>query len=261
MSKILIKIGSNVLTREDYSLNTPLLQNICEQVSKLVKAGNQVGIVSSGAVAAGRHNYISQPDDEDLTIKRMLASIGQCRLLNKYHKYFSKHGLVIAQALLTNRDFKYKENQKNTADVLKQLFTKGYIPIINENDVVSTAELEIKDYHFGDNDMLASKTASLIKADQLVILSDVDGLYNCNPKTNKAAKIIHEVSDINQSIFCFVEESHSMKSRGGMQSKLESARLATSNGIETFIGNGNAKNILVDLLINKKENVGTKFTV
>lgn len=109
--------------------------------------------------------------------------------------------------------------------------------------------------------MLASKTASLIKADQLVILSDVDGLYNCNPKTNKAAKIIHEVSDINQSIFCFVEESHSMKSRGGMQSKLESARLATSNGIETFIGNGNAKNILVDLLINKKENVGTKFTV
>ncbi len=261
MSKVLIKIGSNVLTRKDYSLNTDLLESICTQVAELIKNNYQVGIVSSGAVASGRHDYVSQPDDEDLTTRRMLASIGQCRLLDKYHKYLSKFDLIIAQALLTNRDFESKENKKNTKAVLSQLFKKGYITIINENDVISTAELEVKDHHFGDNDMLSAKTAVLIKADKLVILSDVDGLHNCNPKTNKAAEIIHQVSDINKSVFCFVEENHSMKSRGGMQSKLEAARMATKNGIETFIANGSQKNILVDLLIHKKENIGTKFIV
>lgn len=262
LSRILIKIGSNVLTQENYALNTDLLENICNQVAELIKAGNQVGIVSSGAVASGRHDYVSQPDDEDLTTKRVLASIGQCRLLNKYHKYFSVHNLTIAQALLTNNDFKSAENKKNIAEVLKKLFQKGYIPIINENDVVSTKELEIKDQHFGDNDMLSAQTAILIGADQLVILTDVDGLYNCNPKNNQAAEIIPEVTDLNRAIFCFVdEEKNSTKSRGGMESKLKAVRLAVNSGIEAFIVNGNRKNILIDLLIEKKENIGTRFKV
>jgi len=261
MSKILIKIGSNVLTRDDFSLNITLLQNICDQVAELVKTGHQIGIVSSGAVAAGRHDYVSQPEDENLTTKRMLASIGQCRLLNKYHKYLSKHGLVIAQALLSNRDFEFQENQENIAKVLKRLFNKGYISIINENDVVSTTELKIKDRHFGDNDMLSAKTSNLIEADKLVILTDVDGLYDCNPKTNETAEIIHEVKDLNHTVFCFAEAHESNISRGGMQSKLEAAKFATQNSIETFIANGNQKNILVDLLINKKENIGTRFKI
>ena len=261
MSKILVKIGSNVLTREDYSLNTSLLRNICEQVAELVEAGHQVGIVSSGAVASGRHDYVSDPNDEDLTTRRLLASIGQCRLLDKYHKYLSKHNLIIAQALLTNRDFEYEKNKQNITEVLKGLFSKGYIAIINENDVVSTTELEVEDHHFGDNDMLSAKTAKVIEADKLIILTDVDGLYDCNPKTNKTAEIIHKIKDLDHTVFCFAEEHSSLVSRGGMQSKLEAAKLATQNGIETFIANGNQKNILVDLLINKKENIGTRFMI
>lgn len=261
MSKILVKIGSNVLTRDDYSLNTQLIQSISNQVAELVKAGHKVGIVSSGAVASGRHDYVSDPDEEDLTTTRVLASIGQCRMLDKYHKYLSKHGLIIAQALLTNRDFEFEENKINMTNVLNRLFCKGYITIINENDVVSTTELKVRDHHFGDNDMLSAKTAALIQADKLIMLTDVDGLYDCDPKTNHAAEIIHEVNDLDHTVFCFAEEHSSLKSRGGMPSKLKAAKFAIENGIETFIGNGNRKNILVDLLIKEEENIGTRFIV
>lgn len=261
MSKILIKIGSNLLTREDYSLNTELLQKVCNQIAEIKKQGHQIGIVTSGAVAAGRHDYISHPEDEDLITKQLLAAIGQCRLLDKYHDFLSKHQLTIAQTLLTNRDFDKEEHKVKIANVINQLLEKGYIPIINENDVTSTAELKSENDHFGDNDMLSAKTAVLIEADQLVILTDVDGVYNCNPKTNSDAKILHTIQKIDNQILCFAEKHTSTKSRGGMATKLTAAELATQHKIETFIANGEKENILVDLLIHKKENIGTKFLI
>lgn len=261
MSKILIKIGSNLLTRDDYSLNTPLLKNICNQIAEIKKQGHQVGIVTSGAVAAGRHDYVSHPDDEDLITQQILAAIGQCRLLDKYHDYLSKHSLTIAQTLLTNRDFDTNEHKDKIANVINQLLEKGYIPIINENDVTSTAELKSANDHFGDNDMLSAKTAVLIQADQLVILTDVDGVYNCNPKTNDSAEILHTIEKIDDQVLCFAETHTSQKSRGGMATKLTAADLTTKHKIETFIANGKKDNVLVDLLIHKKENIGTRFII
>lgn len=261
MAKILIKIGSNLLTREDNSLKTELLESICKQIAELHQHNHQIGIVTSGAVAAGRHDYKNETDDEDLITKQLLAAIGQCRLLDKYHDYLSKYKLTIAQALLTNRDFDNIEHKQKIGTVLTNLLKKGYIPIINENDVTSTAELKIENDHFGDNDMLSAKTAVLIQADQLIILTDVEGLYNCNPKTNQTASILHQVENLDQNIFCLAEEHQSQKSRGGMQTKLKAAKLTTENGIETFIANGARANILIDLLIYKKENIGTKFLI
>lgn len=261
MSKIIVKIGSNLLTRDDFSLNTSLLQKICNQIALIQKQGNQVAIVTSGAVAAGRHDYVAQPKDENLTTQQLLASIGQCRLLDKYHNNFKKHNLVIAQALLTNRNFNQTTELEQIAKVINTLLAKGYIPIINENDVTSTAELKQENNHFGDNDMLSAKTAVLIQANQLVLLTDVDGVYNCNPKTNQAAKLLHLIKKNDENIFCFAEEHKSNISRGGMETKLQAAKLASQHQIETFIANGIKKNVLVDLLIKKKENIGTKFIV
>ena len=204
---------------------------------------------------------MSHPDDEDLITKQLLASIGQCRLLDKYHDYLSKHNLTIAQTLLTNRDFDQTEHKEKIFEVLIKLLNKGYVPIINENDVTSTVELKSENNHFGDNDMLSVKTAILVKADKLVLLTDVDGVYNCNPKNNKSAEIIHTISNIDEEILCLADRHNSKKSRGGMKTKLQAAQTAIKHNIETYIANGSQKNILVDLLINKKENIGTKFVI
>jgi len=247
---ILIKVGTNVLTKEDKTLDLDQIQSLVKQISALKEQGHRVILVSSGAVGAGLGINKFENIADQVVRKQILASIGQNKLIGIYTNFFKEHGITVAQALFTRSDFSNREKYLNMKQVLTALLDEGIVPIINENDVVSTEELG-----FGDNDILAAYTAAIIRADRLIIMTIVDGFYDKDP-SNKDATLVCQVHKVDGKLIYACGDSKSTLGTGGMKSKIKAAYIATELGIEFIVMNGK-KEKLENVM--KKEFIGTTF--
>lgn len=250
---IVIKIGSAVLANKNKSLNEKVLKHLAEQISKLYEEGHQILLVSSGAVAAGRGVKDFRDEKRRQVRKQMYAGLGQAKLMWKYHSVFSKHKIPISQCLITRDNFSDRVEFNKLIKTLESYLRFRVIPILNENDLVANNEV-----NFGGNDLLAALTAAAIRADKLIILSDIDALYDKDPHKNKDAKAIHIVEEIDRKIERMCGGSSSSIGIGGMILKIRAIKIATEAGVKTFMGKGTAKNILHDVVDTKKP-VGTYF--
>ena len=247
---ILVKIGTNLLTKTNQKLDYKTIAKIVGQIAKLKKEFS-ILIVSSGAVGAGREIVLPEIKDP-ITQKQVLASVGQVRLLQIYFELFSKKNISIAQALITKSDFQHRESYYSTKEILSHLIKQGIIPIINENDVTSSFGNT-----FGDNDQLAALTASLIQAEKMILLTDTTGLFTDDPKKNTSAQLITKIDKITDKTFQYAKKTMSKGGSGGMYSKIQAAKITTEHGIETVLCDGKQKNALINAI--KSENYGTLF--
>ncbi|HEY0054384.1 MAG TPA: glutamate 5-kinase [Pedobacter sp.] len=249
--RIIIKIGSNVLTKDDGLPDFKRMAQLVEQISAIKKTAKEVILVSSGAVASGR-SLLNVSDKFDAVATRQLfASIGQVKLINKYSELFEKHELLCAQVLVTKEDFRDRLHYLNMKNCFSILLQHNVIPIINENDVISVTELM-----FTDNDELAGLIASMLDADALIILSNVDGIYNGDPKDSKS-EVIQEVSASMTGFSSFITTQKSQFGRGGMITKSTMAHKVAQLGIAVHIANGKKDNILLDVL--NEQTINTRF--
>lgn len=240
--RIVIKIGTSLLTTPDHTLNRQFLRGVIAQIVDLHTRGYEIVIVSSGAVAAGRTQLQFDQEKTKIPYRQALAAVGQPILMNSYRELLALHRIVSAQALLTNYDFVNRENFLNTKNVFETLFEKKVIPIVNENDVTTIAELK-----FGDNDMLSAKTAAMLSADFLCILTDVEGLYDAHPKKNPDAKLIPVVKKVTEEIHGLAGGTGSGASTGGMITKIAAAEYCTTSGTAVFMVGGNKANVITDV--------------
>ncbi len=256
---VIVKIGTSSLTKSDGSLDEGEMQRLVDQVAETVKKGNRIILVTSGAIAAGIAELGVPPKPNDIVFQQVSAATGQSILMSKYRELFKKHKLKVAQILLTAEDLSNRVSYLHICDVLDMLLQLGVVPIINENDVTSIDELipVTKGYrvNFSDNDILSVLIANAVEADLVIILSDVEGLYTMNPK-KPGATIIKTVEEITPELKSVVE-GKSRLGRGGMQTKLKAAEIATKSGIPVVIANSRRENVLLDILAGKK--VGTYF--
>ena len=258
--RIVIKIGSNLITENENILNYEVIKNLCNQIAAIQKDHNQVIIVSSGAVAAGSQ-YLSKFEKEininnnSIVQKQLLASIGQPILMNAYEKYFSQSSIMISQALLSREDFENRLGYLNIRNTLSELLTLNVVPIINENDVVSTEELI--DRAYGDNDRLSAMVSNAIDADLLILLGTIDGLYTSDPNIDKKAKKIGIVENITDEIINYAQGSIDGIGSGGMASKIQAANISINSGTEMYIASGLENDVIKRII--SGEIVGTKF--
>lgn len=257
--RIIIKFGTNILVNEDGEISLPRVYSFIEDVSKLKKSGKEIILVSSGAVGLGKKKLNLESTDA-VAMKQACAAIGQSRLMSIYENAFETYNLVVAQILLTEDDFSQRKKYLSLRTTLNKLLELDVIPIINQNDTVSSIELdeiyEDMQVCFSDNDKLSALVASELDADLLVILSDIEGLFDSNPKTNSSAKIIPIVDKVTPEIMNFGEDA-SAGGRGGMKTKLEAARLVTRAGGTVLIVNGKTPNIISKVF--SGEQLGTIF--
>lgn len=249
---VVIKVGTSLLTNEEGRLKIAFLGRLCEEIAEVQKAGNRVILVSSGAMASGSGILKKRPNS--IPERVVFSCVGQPLLMEYYRDFFAMQDIIIAQTLLTWRDFRDDEARALIQKNMECLLTENIIPIINENDMVSTEEVS-----FGDNDQLSAKVSVLLSAQKLVILSDVDGLFDKNPQTSPDAKKIEIVEEITEEIEACVGEKTSKNSLGGMASKLKAAKFATENGVETIILSGILSREALPRLLLKKESLGTLF--
>lgn len=257
--RIIFKFGTNVLRNEDREISLSRIYSFIESISKLHKKGKEIIIVTSGAVGLGSKK-LNVDSSQSLSVKQACAAVGQCQLMSVYEDGFNKYSINTAQILLTEDDFSNRVRYLSISNVLNTLLDLKVIPIINQNDTVSTSELEdsgpIFDVSFSDNDKLSALVATKLDADLLVILSDVDGLYDDNPKDNPNAKHISEVYEITEDIENLGLNASS-GGRGGMRSKLQAVKVVTHSGGYAIIANGKNTGI-IDKLFNG-EKIGTVF--
>ena len=237
--RFVIKVGTYLVMKEDHTLNEAFLKDLTAQIASLVAEGHEAVLVSSGAVAAGRGELHFDGAPKNIPYRQALAAVGQSVLMENYRAFFGEYKLHVAQALLTNYDFTNKENFFNTRNVFEQLLQRGIVPIVNENDVTTIAELK-----FGDNDTLAAKTAAMISADLVVLLTNVKGLYTAHPEKDPNARFIDLVEAFDDSIFSVAEKATKPGTMGGMYSKVRAAEYAVSSGITACIGNGHTSGIV-----------------
>ncbi|WP_442601046.1 glutamate 5-kinase [Paenibacillus sp. KN14-4R] len=229
--RIVIKIGSSSLTLENEGLNIEQIQYFASELATLRAQGLQVLLVTSGAVAAGFTSLGYKTRPKLLHEKQASASVGQALLMQAYQEALAKHGIGAAQILLTRSDFTNRKCVHNASMTIDELLHRGVIPIINENDTISVNELK-----FGDNDTLSALVANLVKAQKLIILTDIDGLYTDNPRNNLFAKRIDHVDEITEDLYRIAGGAGSSVGTGGMRSKIEAARIAMRGGVSVFVG-------------------------
>lgn len=251
--RIVIKVGSQLLTNPDHSLNTEFISHMVEQIAELYKNGHQPLLVTSGAVAAGRHTLCIRKENKNIPYRQALAAVGQTFLLQTYRDEFAKHGMVIGQVLLTMVDFKQHPHFLSTYSTLELLLQSNVVPIINENDVTTFSETK-----FGNNDKLSSLVASMIGADQLLLLTDVEGFYDNDPKKVPDAKLLPVVERITPAMKSAAKPSGTSKGVGGMYEKVLAAEYATAAGVNVWIARGTIPNVVVDLMLKGKHH-GTLF--
>lgn len=258
-NRIVIKFGTNILTNEEGDVSLPRVYSFIEDVSKLKKSGKEVILVSSGAVGLGKKK-LGLTSTDAVALKQACAAIGQSKLMSIYEDGFDKYDLAVAQILLTEDDFSQRKKYLSLRITLNKLLELGVIPIINQNDTVSTIELDElyteMQVCFSDNDKLSALVASELEADLLVILSDIEGLFDANPKTNSNAKIIPVVENVTKEIMDYGEDA-SAGGRGGMKTKLEAARLVTRSGGTVLIANGKTPSVISQIFAEKE--IGTIF--
>ncbi len=246
--KIVIKIGSNTLSNKDGLINEDFIKSLATQVASLRQMGKDVVIVSSGAKIAGISALNKWSRKEDINYKQALCAIGQVHLLDKYRRCFIEHDIHIAQMLLTIDDFTNDTRILNIRNTLFTLLDEGVIPIVNENDTVCTTQLKI-----GDNDTLSAYTAQIWNADLLIILSDISGLYNKNPKEHNDAVLLKEVTDIDKIINDIEIGSTNDFGTGGIKTKLDAGKICKKYEIPMILANGGIENIIDQLANNNPE--------
>ncbi len=250
--RIVVKVGTTTLAHKTGNLNIRRVEQLCKVLSDLKNSGNEVILVSSGAIGMGTGKLSLPERPDDIPTKQAAAAVGQCELMYTYDKLFSEYNHTVAQILIVGLDIENKERNRNFKNTLFRLLELGVLPIVNENDTVSTAEIEI-----GDNDTLSAIVASNVKADLLVLLSDIDGLYTKDPHKNKDATLIEVVENITPEIFALAGGKGSTLGTGGMSTKIKAAKTANAHGIDMVIANGKNPDILYDIVEGKK--VGTRF--
>ena len=253
VKRVVVKIGTSSITAGGSAVSEEFMDSIAGQVSELRKRGIEVLLVSSGAIGIGLKALNAVPKPNEVPIKQAAASVGQGILMQKWNDSFQKYGMNAAQVLITMADYSDREKVMNLNNTITTLLEYGAVPIFNENDAIAVKEIGPV---FGDNDTLSAVIASRADADLLVIMSDIDGLYDSNPRTHPDAKFISEVSDI-ESVEAFAGGAGSRRGTGGMRTKLQAADLATAQGIDTYVINGSNPSLLYDLIEGKS--VGTKF--
>jgi glutamate 5-kinase len=250
--RIVIKIGTSTLTYQNGCMNLRRIEALCRGVSDLKNAGNQVILVSSGAIAMGVGKLHLTEKPKDLAGKQACAAVGQCELMYAYDKLFAEYNHTVAQLLLTAPDLLSEDRHEKFVNTVNRLLDLSVLPIINENDTVSTAEIE-----FGDNDTLSARVAASVGADLLVLLSDIEGLYTADPHKDPTATLIPRVDAITDEIMALAGGAGTALGTGGMETKLKAARIATESGCDMIITNGAYPERLYDLLDGK--DVGTRF--
>lgn len=250
--RVVVKIGTSTLTYENGKLNIRLFEKFVRVLCDLKNKGIDVILVSSGAIGVGVGKLGLSEKPRTTMGKQAVAAVGQCELMYLYDKFFSEFGYSIGQILLTKDVVENKERKKNVINTFNTLLEMGVIPIVNENDTVSVEEIE-----FGDNDTLSAVVATLVEAQLLIILTDIDGLYNKDPKCNDSAKIIRVVNEIDDKLKAAAGGAGSNRGTGGMITKLLAAQIAKEHNINTIICNGAMPELMYDILDGKE--VGTLF--
>lgn len=243
--RVVIKIGSSSLTHpQTGGLNFSKMEHLVRAICDFRNSGLDVCLVSSGAIAVGREVIGINERPSDLSIKQACAAVGQGRLMMTYQKLFGEYNQNSGQILMTKNTIINPVSRKNAANTFEELFGLDVVPIVNENDTVSTYEMQ-----FGDNDTLSAIVASLTKADLLILLSDIDGLYSDDPHKNPDAELIKEVTDIDDKVFGMAKDSTgSNVGTGGMATKLMAAKIATYSGADMIIANAGKTDILYDIM-------------
>lgn len=250
--RIVVKVGTSTLAHSTGQLNIRRVEELCKVLSDIKNAGNEVILVSSGAIGMGLGKLGLSRRGADMPTKQAAASVGQCELMYIYDKQFSEYNHTAAQLLITGEDIDDEKRRTNFQNTLFRLLELGALPIVNENDTVATQEIEI-----GDNDTLAAIVSVCVKADLLVLLSDIDGLYTADPHRDAEAKLIEVVEELTPEIIALGGGAGSNLGTGGMATKLRAAQIATEQGISMRIMNGSRPYELYDVLDGKA--VGTLF--
>ena len=231
--RVVIKIGTSTLTYENGCVNIRRIETLCRVVSDMKNSGCEVIMVSSGAIGMGVGKLNLKERPSDIAGKQAAAAVGQCELMYVYDKEFSTHNHTVAQILLTAPDLKCEDRHKKFENTMERLLELGVLPIINENDTIATEEIV-----FGDNDTLSAEVAVSVKADLLILLSDIDGLYTADPRKSSDARLIDEVHEITDEIMSLGGGAGSARGTGGMETKLKAAKIATDAGCDMIIANG-----------------------
>ncbi len=251
-TKIAIKIGSNVLTRRDGTLDVTRMSALVDQVAELYKAGIEVIMISSGAVASGRSEIRPSKRLDNVDQRQLFSAVGQAKLINRYYELFRDHGIAVGQVLTMKENFSTRRHYLNQRNCMMVMLENGVIPIVNENDTVSVTELM-----FTDNDELSGMIASMMDVQALIILSNIDGIYNGSPSAPDT-QVIREVEP-GKDLSDYIQTEKSGFGRGGMLTKTTIARKVADEGITVIIANGKKDNILVDLLQHPDTTVCTRF--
>lgn len=250
--RLVIKVGTSTLAHGSGKLNIRRVEWLCRVISDLKNAGNEIILVSSGAIGmgVGKLNLACRPSD--MPTKQAAAAVGQCELMYTYDRLFSEYNHTVAQILITGDDIENELRRTHFVNTLERLLELGALPIINENDTVATAEIAV-----GDNDTLAAIVAVNSGADLLVLLTDIDGLYSADPKKDKAARLIPQVDKIDDKIRSLAGGAGSSLGTGGMATKIHAAEICTAGGIDMIIARGDNPDVLYDICEGK--DAGTRF--
>ncbi len=256
--KIVVKVGTSTLTHGSGAMNLRSMEHLVRVLSDLAGMGYEIILVSSGAIAVGTEKMGLAERPRELRMKQAMAAVGQCRMMHLYDKLFSEYNRSVAQILLTGDDVDEPDRAAHLRDTFSALLEMGVIPVVNENDSVSAAEIESGNHKvLGDNDTLSAIVAVLCEADLLVLLSDIDGLYDSDPRKNASAKLLPEVRELTPEILDMAGGSGSWRGTGGMATKLSAAAIAMKNGLEMVITNGRRPEDLYEIV--RGGSVGTRF--
>ena len=259
LRRIVVKVGTSTLTRETGSLNLHNMERLARVLSDLEGMGHQMVLVSSGAIGIGTKKLRLPQRPEELRMKQAAAAVGQCMMMHVYDKFFSEYNRTVAQILLTGEDVDAPVRSEHLRNTFESLLELGVIPVVNENDSVSSAEIETGQCKvLGDNDTLSAMVARLCGADLLILLSDIDGLYDADPRTHRSAKLIHHVEAITPALEAAAGGAGTWRGTGGMATKLHAARLCLDSGIDMVIANGGNMEAVYDIVAGR--DVGTRFS-
>ena len=256
--RIVVKVGTSTLTHEAGDLDLRSMDHLARTLSDLAGMGHEIILVSSGAIAIGTAKMGLPERPKELRMKQAAAAVGQCQMMHIYDKFFAEYNHTVAQILLTGDDIEETDRAEHLRSTFSALLEMGVIPVVNENDSVSSAEIETGHHKvLGDNDTLSAMVARLCKADLLVLLSDINGLYDADPKSHPDAKLLHRVKEITPEILEMAGGAGSWRGTGGMATKLTAARVAMEAGCDMVITNGARMEDLYGIVAG--EDIGTRF--
>ena len=256
-NRIVVKVGTSTLTNEIGKNNLRSFERLAYVLSDVQNMGYEIILVSSGAIAVGANKLKMKKRPTTMRLKQAAAAVGQSSLMFLYDRFFSDYDKTIGQILLNAEDIKIEEKKINLTNTFEALLEMDIIPVVNENDSVSYTEIESDERLFGDNDVLSAVVAVLCSASKLIILSDIDGFYDRDPRLDPNAKLIHRITQIDDSVKSLAGGAGSRRGTGGMKTKLQAAELAISHGIDTTVTNGKNPEAIYEIL--KGNSAGTLF--